>query len=829
MDLSSISEQDLAAFGPEGLAYIKWQAEWSQTARPNQIIPKVHPDTGELWSECGVQAGRGFGKTRVGAEWLGREVYEDPSGFPSAVICPTFSDVKFTAFEGESGLLRVVPPDLVVSYNKSDLTIEMRNIAGGTALIRGFSSEKPERLRGPQNTRGWCFVAGTQVRMADGSEKAIETVRAGESVMTRFGARRVQTSGRSANPSRRVRLEFGATSLTCTEDHPILTTRGWVGAGALGEGDEIWSVSGTLEHRGGSGRMATTATGDLGSCSTGASTRIISGLFQRVWLSTTRTTTQPTTILPIWNSWHAATTPGITSRASSGRTSARQRRPLASRRSWLRYLLSVSCAFSAARLTSTRLSALRVVSAAPDAWISTDGHGSVARFGSARTAETDSTRCDQSRNSAPRRATRRTRLSGRPSTARRYLVCSAAQSSRPSETTPGSAPGLVLSKVPIRRLVRLRERAPVYDLTVEDVHEFIANGVVVHNCDEIAAWQNAEDTWDMYQFGLRLGEHPQTLWTSTPKPKELVRKLIAPMSGRFIIRGSTYENKANLPSGFFKQIEQYEGTTLGRQEIAGELIDPEESGIVKRSHFRLWSHSKPLPAFDMIIVSLDTAFTEKTLDRKSHNPDATACTVWGIFQYEKRGNIMLLDCWDEHLGLPELIRRCRREMAARYGDDSGVMIKPQFGPATSDTAGRRPDILLIEDKGSGISLRQMLEQEGIIAYPYNPGRADKLTRLHIVSPVFARRLVWLPESSNPLRRGMPVNWCDTMLAQLCSFTGTGSIKHDDYVDSVSQCLRLCMDKGFLSAARPAHEERRKDEEETVRRHARGPRVNPYAS
>lgn len=370
---------------------------------------------------------------------------------------------------------------------------------------------------------------------------------------------------------------------------------------------------------------------------------------------------------------------------------------------------------------------------------------------------------------------------------------------------------------------------PVYDLTVEDVHEFIAAGIVVHNCDEVAAWPNMEDTWDMLEMTLRVGENPQILWTSTPKPKELIRRLVVPQRDRVIITGSTYENKANLAKKFLDKITIYEGTKLGEQELHAKLLDPEESGIVKRSHFRLWPNSRPLPAFDMIIVSLDTAFTEKTLDRKSHDPDATACTVWGIFQHEKRGNIMLLDCWDEHLGLPELIRRCRREMSARYGDDSGVMIKPQFGPATSDTAGRRPDILLIEDKGSGISLRQMLEQEGIIAYPYNPGRADKLTRLHIVSPVLARRLVWLPESSNPMRRGMPVNWCDTMLAQLCSFTGTGSIKHDDYVDSVTQCLRLCMDKGFLSAARPAHEERRKDEEETVRRHARGPRVNPYAS
>jgi hypothetical protein len=95
--------------------------------------------------------------------------------------------------------------------------------------------------------------------------------------------------------------------------------------------------------------------------------------------------------------------------------------------------------------------------------------------------------------------------------------------------------------------------------------------------------------------------------------------------------------------------------------------------------------------------------------------------------------------------------------------------------------------------------------------------------------VFARRLVWLPESSNPSRKGQPVNWCETMLAQLCSFTGTGSIRHDDYVDSTSQCLRLCMDKGFLSAQLPAFEQRAAAEETEVRRQLRRPGYNPYAT
>lgn len=356
-------------------------------------------------------------------------------------------------------------------------------------------------------------------------------------------------------------------------------------------------------------------------------------------------------------------------------------------------------------------------------------------------------------------------------------------------------------------------------------------------CDEVAAWQNDQDTWDMLEMTLRLGTTPQILWTSTPKPRTLIRSISAPKPGRIIVTGSTYENQANLAPSFLKKITAYEGTKLGEQELHAKLLDAEESGIIKRSQFRIWPRERPLPAFSLIIVSLDTAFTERTRARENDaltdtmkgDPDPTACTVWGVFNHEKRANIMLLDCWDDHLGLPELIRRCKREMQARYGDDTGPVVRPRVGPAHSEGAGRRPDILLIEDKGSGISLRQMLEQEGVIAYPYNPGRADKLTRLHIVSPVFARRLVWLPESSNPARKGQPVNWCETMLSQLCSFTGTGSIRHDDYVDSTSQCLRLCMDKGFLSAQLPAFEQRAAAEETEVRRQLRRPGYNPYAT
>lgn len=361
----------------------------------------------------------------------------------------------------------------------------------------------------------------------------------------------------------------------------------------------------------------------------------------------------------------------------------------------------------------------------------------------------------------------------------------------------------------------------VYCLKVEGEPEYFANGVLVHNCDELAAWgKDAEDTWDMMQFGLRLGRLPQALWTTTPKPVPIVRRLTTPQDGRIIIRGSTFDNKANLPDSFFKALEQYEGTKIGRQELYGELIDPEEAGIVRRSWIQLWPAKKPLPKLDWIIMSLDTAYTEKTLDKKG-DPDPTACDVIGIFSYANMTHAMLLDSWDDHLGLPDLMRRVKKELNSAYGDDEDTaLIKPLFGSAKPRTSGRKPDILLIEDKGSGISLRQMLERERIEAYAYNPGRADKLSRLHVVSPIFAQRRFWVPESEK--YPGRPRPWCDTTITQLCSFTGENSIKHDDHVDAVSQALRLAMDKNMLRLVKdpkPTHDDRPPP----------GPYKNPYAA
>lgn len=313
--------------------------------------------------------------------------------------------------------------------------------------------------------------------------------------------------------------------------------------------------------------------------------------------------------------------------------------------------------------------------------------------------------------------------------------------------------------------------------------------------DEIAAWRYPQETWDMFSFGLRLGDKPQIVWTSTLKPKAFIANLVKDKSPTtIIVQGSTYDNAKHLAKPFLEQLLKYKGTALGRQELDGELLDPTEAGIVKRSQWRIWPAKKQLPVFDFVIYSLDTAYTEDSFDKKELTADPTACSVWGIFRDKNdMQHAMLLDAWEEHLGLPDLQKRVLKEVKYHYGASTrtsgdGTYLKPA---RAISGMGRKPDIILIEDKGSGISLRQTLARENILTNPYNPGKADKLARLHAATPMFAHGRVWVIESET--MPGTPKTWAEGLITQVCSYVGPGSTEHDDFVDSTSQALRYIID------------------------------------
>lgn len=100
--------------------------------------------------------------------------------------------------------------------------------------------------------------------------------------------------------------------------------------------------------------------------------------------------------------------------------------------------------------------------------------------------------------------------------------------------------------------------------------------------DEVAAWQYP-DAWDQLQFGLRLGDDPRVVVTTTPRPTNLIRNIINDPA-TFRTRGRTQDNRANLARSFFtKIIAKYHGTRLGRQEIDGDLLEDTPGALWKRT------------------------------------------------------------------------------------------------------------------------------------------------------------------------------------------------------------------------------------------------------
>ena len=318
-------------------------------------------------------------------------------------------------------------------------------------------------------------------------------------------------------------------------------------------------------------------------------------------------------------------------------------------------------------------------------------------------------------------------------------------------------------------------------------------------CDELAAFTYIQEAWDMMMFGLRLGDQPRVIVTTTPRPKDLILDLVGREGDDVVIdRASTYENAANLAENFSKQLEQYKGSKLYQQEVLGEIVDLEDGKVVSRDMFKLWPANKAFPKFEFIIQSYDCAFSEKTYN------DPTAMTTWGVFKpLDGPMSVLLIDCWAEHLDFPRLKPKVLDEWRVSYGEGRDA---------------KRPDLILVEDKAAGISLIQELRHAHLPVIPWNPGKADKMQRLQITASIFATGRVWLPESS--VRKGFVKDWCEGFLSQLCSFPDSS---HDDYVDSATQAIRYLKDAGWLDI----NPEPRYDDDEDYF-DAMPKRVNPYA-
>ncbi len=144
--------------------------------------------------------------------------------------------------------------------------------------------------------------------------------------------------------------------------------------------------------------------------------------------------------------------------------------------------------------------------------------------------------------------------------------------------------------------------------------------------DELAAWNDPKETWDMLMFGLRLGQHPRWLTTTTPRPIKLLRELLAREGSDVVVtRGSTFENAANLAPTFLQALrDRYEGTRLGRQEINAELLSDTPGALWQLEWLDRDRLSTPPKEMRRIVVAIDPAVSNH------EGSDETGIVVAGV-------------------------------------------------------------------------------------------------------------------------------------------------------------------------------------------------------
>ncbi|MGH1414847.1 MAG: DNA-packaging protein [Pelagimonas sp.] len=128
--------------------------------------------------------------------------------------------------------------------------------------------------------------------------------------------------------------------------------------------------------------------------------------------------------------------------------------------------------------------------------------------------------------------------------------------------------------------------------------------------DELAKYRYARETWDMLQFGMRRGDHPQTMVTTTPRPIELIKAIVAGKEGKVeISRGSTMDNAANLAGSFIRKVHaRYAGTRLGRQELSAEILGDLPGALWSQADVDTY-RVRSAPELRRVLVAVDPAVT----------------------------------------------------------------------------------------------------------------------------------------------------------------------------------------------------------------------------
>lgn len=181
----------------------------------------------------------------------------------------------------------------------------------------------------------------------------------------------------------------------------------------------------------------------------------------------------------------------------------------------------------------------------------------------------------------------------------------------PSGILASAAPWFRPTYIPSKRKVIWPNGAVALAYSAEEFESLRGPQFDAAWLDELAKWRYASQTFDQLQFGLRLGRRPIQIITTTPRPVDVLKRLMR-FSTTIVTHGVTYDNLMNLAPQFRETIiGRYEGTRLGRQELNAELLDDNPDA--------LWSHKgieqARVPtiegiALERIVVAVDPPATE---------------------------------------------------------------------------------------------------------------------------------------------------------------------------------------------------------------------------
>jgi len=310
-------------------------------------------------------------------------------------------------------------------------------------------------------------------------------------------------------------------------------------------------------------------------------------------------------------------------------------------------------------------------------------------------------------------------------------------------------------------------------------------------CDELCKWRYAQEAWDNLQFGLRLGEHPRQIVTTTPRPLRLLKDIIL-RSDTVITKGNTRENLVNLAPPFVKAVvEKYEGTRIGRQELNAEILDDVPGALWSRAlidetRIRPVDSETPimLPHFARIVVAVDPA---------KEMGESAAETGIMVVGKDESGHGYLLE--DVSLnGSPEEWGRAAVEAADKWYADMLVYEANQGGEMVA--AVLRAAARNMRDEG--------LRAADFVAIKPVHATRGKYVRAEPVSQLYEQKKIhhvgYFPELEDQLCEYTPDGSMgyspDRMDALVWGFTElmVGSISHEGLMDYYRQESRAITDR-----------------------------------